>query len=189
MNDYVFVSVDVEYTGPSPANGELLSIGCCTVDAESYEIGRSKFSINLKTPFGLEDPNTMQWWQTQPKAWEIHRQEQVNPVVAMPLWLEWLESLQAKPIFVAWPVGADWNFTNYYLWQITGQNPFGYSPMCLKNYALGVLRRPQGLLGNREEAQMPDNFVVTPESLGLTSHIALDDAIAQAHMLVNILQY
>jgi hypothetical protein len=43
--------------------------------------------------------------------------------------------------------------------------------------------------GSREEAFMPDGWLVTPESIGLLPHIAINDAIAQAMMIRNIMRY
>jgi hypothetical protein len=98
-------------------------------------------------------------------------------------------TVPGKPLFVAWPVGFDWGFVNNYLHLHTGGNPFGYSPLCLKNYAAGVLRNPEMLMGNREEAHMPDGWLVKPEDIGLLPHVALNDAIAQAHMIRNIMRW
>ena len=189
---FSYVSVDIETTGPSPANSEMCSIGACYLD-DDLEIAQDAFAVNLdfvvhNAPYS--DPDTMTWWKQFPEQWKAHRENTVSPEAAMDLFVTWLDEVVTyKPVFVAWPVGFDWGFINYYLHKYVGGNPFGYSPMCLKNYAAGLLRKPAMLGGSRSEATMPDDFLVTPESIGRVSHIALDDAIAQAVMLRNILTY
>jgi len=188
----VFISVDIETTGPTAYNGEICSIGAVAVyDDGTISPSEEAFSVNLEWRDGAMlhrfDPNTIEWWRQWPKQWEAHRHNPVPPLQAMEAFDSWAVAITKKPIFVAWPVAFDWGMVNYYNWQYLNRNSFGYSPVCLKNFALGKLNKPKALLGNREEAEMPDSWLITPEDLGLTSHIALDDAVAQAHMLKAIL--
>lgn len=190
MTDYSLVSVDIETTGPSPANGWMCSIGAVFLD-EDRNVGKSYFSINLVKPdWGRENDDTMAWWKRFPEQWKAHRQGCVSVVLGMREFDNWIhDSVPGKPVFVAWPVGFDWGFINYYCHRYLGFNPFGYSPLCLKNYAAGVLRNPGMLMGTREEAGMPEGWLVTPEDCGLLPHIAINDAVAQAYMIRNIMQY
>lgn len=190
----LLVSVDVEATGPTPANGELLSIGAVALTGSTNE-GSWKvpsldtswvFEVNLMQVNGRTEPTTMKWWEDFPGAYATHRQNTVRPVEAMIAFEHWIESFGRKPIFIAWPAAFDFAFINSYFWQYRGDNPFGYSPVCMKNYALGMTRNIQGILGHREE--FPEGFVIKPEAVGLMSHVALHDAWVQALMLINMLK-
>jgi len=195
MADYSLVSVDVETTGPSPSTGELCSIGAIVLDENlevPYPFDDRTFYVNLKFPSVLAkmDADTMKWWKDWPKQWELHRAKAKAPAEAMWAFVAWLEKeVSGKPLFVAWPVGFDWGFINYYFHRYVGKNPFGYSPLCLKNYAAGLLRNPQMLMGSREEASMPEGWLVEPESVGMIKHHALGDAVAQAYMIRNIMRW
>ena len=191
--DPTFISVDLEYTGQSPADGEICSIGAIPLvnNFSSYEPDEDNtFYVNLEFEHPKvfrSNPETMDWWAQFPQQWEEHRANTVPILQGIRAFAEWAKTVSTKPIFVAWPAAADWQFVNYYMYKYLGENPFGYSPVCIKNFALGVLHKPLALLGHREEAHMPDSWLIEPEQLGLRSHIALDDAIAQAYMLRQIL--
>lgn len=187
---YTLVSVDVETTGPAPGSGELCSIGAVTLD-EDLEIGEDRFYVNIEFPeIPKHNADTMKWWKQFPNQWEMHRLSPLTIKDALWRLVEWAElQVPGKPLFVAWPVGFDWSWINTYCHGYTGQNPFGYSPLCLKNYAAGVLRNPSMLMGNREEAFMPEGWLVEPEDIGFIKHHALGDAMAQAHMIQRIMRY
>jgi len=191
MTEYTLVSVDIETTGPAPSVAEMCSIGAVALD-DDMETAEA-FSVNLefKTPGDpMVEEGTMRWWKHWPEQWNAHRTDVVQIKDAMWKFTDWLEKIRpSKPLFVAWPVGFDWGFVNYYFHKYVGFNPFGYSPLCLKNYAAGVLRHPGMLGSSREEAFMPDDWLVTPEDIGLVPHIAVNDAIAQAMMIRNIMRY
>jgi ribonuclease T len=192
MTEYSLVSVDIETTGPSPSVSEMCSIGAVYLDAD-LEIADIYFSANLEFPPAAAhkwDDATMDWWKQWPEQWEAHRTNPQPVIEVMQKFADFLDDIvPGRPLFVAWPVGFDWGFVNDYFHDYLGRNPFGYSPLCLKNYAAGVLRNPGMLMGNREEAYMPDGWHISPESLGLLPHIAINDAIAQAHMIRNIMRW
>jgi hypothetical protein len=188
LDEPVFISVDIETTGPTPYNGEILSIGAVPVHDRWKNLKSAPaFSMNLMQVTMAKSVDTMKWWEQWPLQWSRHRDGQQPPNVAMAQFAKWLSDITAKPIFVAWPAAFDFGFINYYFWKHCSYNPFGYSPVCLKNFTLGKLNRPKALIGNREEAEMPEGWLVTPEDIGLISHIALDDAIAQGYMLQHVL--
>lgn len=190
IDEPAFISVDIETTGPTPCNGEILSIGAVLVHEGYLDLKSApSFSMNLMQVTMARSADTTKWWEQFPLQWNSHREDQETPALAMAQFASWLSIVSTKPIFVAWPAAFDFAFINYYFWKYCNYNPFGYSPVCLKNFALGRLNKPKALLGNREEAQMPEGWLVTPEEIGLTSHIALDDAIAQGYMLQTILNY
>jgi len=184
-SDYMFFSVDVETTGTCPANGELCSIGAEAIRADTLE-SAGLWAVNLKftDPENyMSDPVTMQWWEQFPIEWDTHRQYPVRPYDAALKFQTWVNSFDKQAVFVAWPVAFDFAWITDLFVKFTFINPFGYSPMCLKNYTLGLLGKPLALLGHREEAAMPEHWIVESS----VPHVAIYDAIAQGQTLRHIL--
>jgi len=180
MAKEIYVSTDVETDGPIPGPHSMLSFGSAafTVDGKML----STFTRNLTTlPDAQGATDTMEWWATQPEAWEECRTDTVSPTEAMTAYVHWLHSLPGKPVFVGYPAGFDFLFVYWYLIRYAGQSPFGFSALDIKSYAMAVLR-----MDFRETAKkrMPERwFSDHPHT-----HKALDDAIEQGEMFINILR-
>ena len=66
MNE-IYVSTDVETDGPIPGVNSMLSFGSAAYLADKTLV--STFTANLETLPGAEaDPQTMEWWRSQPEA-------------------------------------------------------------------------------------------------------------------------
>ena len=158
----------------------MLSIGSAAYAA--YKDLLATFSANLETlPGATPDPTTSAWWATQPVAWAACRQNLESPSAAMGRYLAWLMALPGKPVFVAYPSAFDFPFVYWYLMEFTGKNPFGYSAIDIKTYAMALLRRPYRACGKKS---MPaDWFDPAPHT-----HVALDDAIEQGRLFCNMLR-
>jgi hypothetical protein len=146
----IYVSTDVETDGPVAGKHSMLSIGSAAYSADKRLL--SSFSANLETlPEFTADPKTTAWWATQPDAWSACRQNLEHPRVAMPRYLAWLKALPGKPVFVAYPAVFDFSFVYWYLTQYAGENPFGYSAIDIKTYAMAMLRKPYRACGKLAE--------------------------------------
>ena len=175
----IYVSTDVETDGPVAGKHSMLSIGSAAFSADKNLLGT--FSANLETlPEALPDPKTAAWWTTQPQAWTACRQNVEQPQNAMKRYLEWLKSLPGKPVFVAYPSAFDFPFVYWYLLEFTRENPFGYSAIDIKTYAMALLRKPYRTCGKQS---MPSAWF---DAVSHT-HIALDDAIEQGRLFCNML--
>lgn len=176
----IYVSTDVETDGPVAGKHSMLSLGSAAFSPDKTLLGT--FAANLETlPGSLPDPRTVAWWATQPEAWKACRQGLETPRNAMKRYLEWLKSLPGKPVFVAYPSAFDFPFVYWYLLEFTGENPFGYSAIDIKTYAMALLRKPYRTCGKQS---MPTAwFDPAPHT-----HIALDDAIEQGRLFCNMLQ-
>ena len=76
--DEVYVSTDVEADGPIPGQNSMLSFGAAAYLSDKTLIGT--FTANLELlPGAVGDPKTMNWWKTQPQAWEACRQNLNSP--------------------------------------------------------------------------------------------------------------
>lgn len=176
----IYVSTDVETDGPIPGMNSMLSFGSAAYLADKTLL--STFTTNLETlPEAKGDPKTMDWWATQPSAWEACRTNIEAPETAMPKYLEWLKSLPGKPVFVGYPVAFDFMFVYWYLIRFTGQSPFSHSALDMKTLAMALLK-----VGYRDSTKrrMPSHWF---DELPHT-HLALDDAIEQGALFCNMLK-
>jgi hypothetical protein len=176
----IYVSTDVETDGPVAGRHSMLSIGSAAFSAGKDLLGT--FSANLETLPGLTpDPKTAAWWATQPEAWEVCRRNPEPPETAMRRYVAWLASLPGRPVFVAYPSAFDFPFVYWYLMEFVGENPFGYSAIDIKTYAMAILRRSYRACGKK--ALPAEWFDPAPHT-----HIALDDAIEQGRLFCNMLR-
>ena len=177
----IYVSTDVETDGPVPGPHSMLSLGSAAYTAGKRLV--STFSANLETlPGASAHPKTAAWWATQPQAWAACRSNLEQPVAAMRRYLEWVKALEGKPVFVAYPSGFDFTFVYWYLMRFARENPFGYSAIDMKSYAMAVLKTEYRAAGKRG---MPKAWF---DDLPHT-HVALDDAIEQGALFCNMLRH
>ncbi len=175
----IYVSTDVETDGPVPGLYSMLSIGSAAYTADKTFVGG--FTANLETlPGAGEHPDTMEWWKTQPEAWEAGRRDQQPPEQAMRDYLAWLKSLPGTPVFVGYPAAFDFMFVCWYLTRFTGENPFGWQALDIKTYAMSLL--DTDFLQTFKRV-MPRRWF---DDLPYT-HKALDDATSQGALFCNML--
>jgi len=175
----IFVSTDIESDGPIPAVNSMLSFGSAAFSEDGDLI--STFTRNLETLEGaVGDPSTMKWWASQPQAWEACRQNLVKPVEAMQDYVAWLKSLPGKPVFVGYPAGFDFTHIYWYLMRFAGESPFSFSALDIKSYAMAKLGTSfrQTTKRNMPKEWFPPNSPHT--------HVALEDAIEQGRLFINI---
>lgn len=182
MSNEIYVSTDVETDGPIPGPHSMLSFGSVAHRANGKVI--SSYSINLETlPGASGHPETMAWWAKNQDAYRCTRNRIVAPEKAMPDYVAWLKDLPGKPVFVGYPAGFDFLFIYWYLIKFAGESPFGFSALDIKSYAMAVLKT-----GFRETVKknMPKEWF--PTDLPHT-HVALDDAVEQGALFINMLHH
>jgi 3' exoribonuclease, RNase T-like len=175
----IYVSTDVETDGPIPGANSMLSFGSAAYLADKTLVGT--FTANLETLPGAEpNPSTMEWWGTQPEAWAACRIDPLPPEEVMPTYVDWLNQLPGKPVFVGYPAAFDFMFVYWYLIRFAGESPFSFSALDIKTYAMAMMKT-----GYRESVKgnMPERwFDQYPHT-----HRALDDAIEQGALFCNML--
>ncbi len=175
----IYVSTDVETDGPIPGPHSMLSFASAAYLADKTLIGT--FQANLETlPDANGDAKTMAWWETQPEAWKICRENLQAPQVAMNNYVAWLKNLPGRPVFVAYPAGFDFLFVYWYLIKFAGESPFSHSALDIKTYAMAMLRTDYR---DSTKRRMPRSWF---DDLPHT-HRALDDAIEQGALFCNML--
>lgn len=179
MNE-IYVSTDVEADGPIPGVYSMLSLGSAAFLADGTLV--ATFAANLKVlPGALQDPDTMRWWEKQPEAWKAARANLEEPEKVMKDYLEWVKVLPGKPVFVGYPTGFDFMFVYWYLIKFTRESPFSFSALDIKSYAMGVL----GLEYRKSiKKNMPKRWF--PETKH--THVAVQDAIEQGQLFINMLK-
>jgi DNA polymerase III epsilon subunit-like protein len=128
----IYISVDIEASGPIPAEYSLLSIGACV----AYEPERA-FSCLVK-PISLN---------ADPKAIEVTglnldelAATGLAPERAMTAFADWVQEVAngATPVFVGLNAAFDWSFVNYYFLRYVGSNPFGFAALDIKSLFMGA---------------------------------------------------
>jgi hypothetical protein len=181
----LYISCDIEADGPCPGLFSMLSFGLAAFTIEKELVGT--FSRNLERLDGAEtDDRTMRWWAQpeQAEAFKKSREDLVSPRGAMVECKGWLEEMRrfGKPLICGAPSGFDFTFMYYYFQRFLGESPIGFASLDLRSYAAAVMKRQYRHVGKR---QYPAEWI--DENLPHT-HVALDDAIEQGCILINMMR-
>lgn len=177
----IYVSVDIEADGPIPGPNSMLSLGAAAFEAENRK-PLSTFGANLRPLEGAKpDPDTMNWWQSEPAAWAAATLDPQDPQVVMRAFVEWVEALPGVPVFVGYPASYDQMFVHWYTVRFAGRDPLGFSGLDIKTMAATLLRLPYR---DATKRNMPKGWF---QGCPKHTHKAVDDAIGQGVLLVNML--
>ncbi|VVE06690.1 DNA polymerase III subunit epsilon [Pandoraea communis] len=166
----IFVSVDIEASGPIPGKYSMLSIGACLTSnpAEQFSCLLKPLSQEF-VPAALEVTGL---------SLERLREEGLEPGEAMVQFKAWAKSLAdagQTVVFVGFNAPFDWSFVNYYFHLFLGENPFGIAALDIKSMYFGASGSAWKSTRSSEIEK-----VLNPESSG--NHDALDDAVYQAEL-------
>ncbi len=181
----LYISIDVETDGPIPGHNNLLSYGAVAFSSETYDrIGTSFYETVKPLPGCSSDPSTMEFWSKNKEAFEATQQNQQDPKESFDRFLQWLKDLMVltsdKPLMIGYPATFDWMWVHWYLIRFTGENPMGFSGLCLQSYAAGRLDVTfnKAVMRNYPKSWVPVN--------GPISHIAVEDADRQGLVAMNM---
>ena len=172
----VFISVDVETSGPIPGEYDLLSIGTCLIDQPS-----ETFYCELKPVTNNVDPEAL---LVTGFSLEKLAQDGLNPFFAMNELEKWIKqnlNESETPVFVGFNVGFDWSFINYYFHKYLGRNPFGFTALDIKSLYMGAFG------GNWSDTKSSKIIERLRPSID-GNHNALQDALFQAELFRLILK-
>lgn len=171
----VYVSVDIECDGKVPGMFSMLSLGACVVGKpdESYYAElrpvTNAFDAEALAVSGLDR--------------ERLKREGEHPNAAMPRFVQWVESLNGRPVFCSFS-SWDWVFVYYYLIHYAGRSPFSHSSLDAKSLYMG---RFGGEWRDTSKRRISSRHPALTRDLPRHSHNALEDAREQAELLRRIL--
>lgn len=203
----IYVSCDVESTGPIPGPYSMSALGAFVAGGRSTDgtlvrfdhrdpanifyrelapIGdgytASAINVGLLRGFdtSIPDPDGSRHF-----AWMVEHGE--DPASAMGDFATWVnghaKTLGAPPVFMAYPASFDWNFVYWYLVSLGVDSPFGFSSV-LDIKTLFSARSGNGLRRSTKRS-MPGHLL---SDLPHT-HFADDDAVEQGILGMNMLAW
>jgi DNA polymerase III epsilon subunit-like protein len=165
----IFVSVDVETSGPIPAEFSMLSIGACLTDDPGCT-----FEVELRPINDRFDPKAL-----EVTGFSLERLEREGeaPADGMRYFRDWLAEAvgDRDPVFVGFNAPFDWSFVNYYFHRFLGSNPFGFAALDIKALYMG---NTGCSWSDTRSSRMV--LELNPETSG--NHTALQDAVFQAEL-------
>lgn len=178
--EYYFSS-DVEADGRVPGLSSMLSFATAVFDIDKNLVGTFSRNLHLLPPPAAAEPSTQEFWAENPEAWEEARRDPVDPADAMRDYVEFVKSFKCSPVFVGYPAVYDFKWFDYYLIRYTGNNPFGFSrAIDMKSYIWAAMKTHRFTMTSKKN--FPKRwFDPLPHT-----HVALDDAIEQGAMAINI---
>jgi DNA polymerase III alpha subunit (gram-positive type) len=181
MKQEIYISTDIETDGPIPGQNSMLSFGSAAFEKSGKMI--NTFSANLEFLDGAKsNEKTMsEFWDKNPQAWKACR-ENVQPIKeTMAKYVSWVHSLPGTPVFVGYPATFDFMFVYWYIIYSGLESPFSFSALDIKTYASAVLKSD---FRKTTKRNMPSRWF----SKDKHTHVALDDAIEQGKLFINILK-
>jgi len=152
----IYISVDVEASGPIPGEYSLLSIGACLVGQPDQS-----FYVELKP---LNDNFFEKAMDVTGLSLEKLRMDGDEPDLAMASFANWIKSVAGdnRPVFVAFNATFDWSFTHWYFIKFLGHDPFGISGLEIKAYFMGKHHTSWGkTVKERVRAKYPSTMAHT----------------------------
>ena len=182
----IYFSCDIEADGPIPGDYSMSSIGLCVAgvyDGENFkkiDVEQETFYAELRPISEVFDPEAA-------AVSGLDRDELIrsgeDPKVAMERLHDWVRtvagSYQAKPVFVAYPLGFDWMFAYWYMNKFA-TSPFGFSS-CLDVKTMYAAKYNQPISSSTKRF-MPKRLFTNRKH----THNALDDAMGQGELFQNM---
>jgi hypothetical protein len=190
MKRELYFSTDIEADGPIPGPYSMSSLGmaaAATFDGATF----ARLNPARHTFYGELAPISEEFVPAAAAVSGLDRAELVahgtDPREAMAANVAWIMATaaahDARPVFVAYPLGFDWLFTYWYQVRFTGGSPFGHSGhLDLKTLYAGKAGVP---VRSAVKRSMPRQL----HSTRLHTHHALDDAIEQAELFCNVMEW
>lgn len=166
----IFISVDIESSGPIPGEYSMLSIGACLVDTPETTFERTLKPLNRNA-----DPEALAVTGFTLEELELSGMRPQQAMTELELWVKAACIGDAMPVFVGLNAPFDWSFVNYYFHRFCGSNPFGFTALDIKAYYMGVTGSSW-----RDTRSSAMASRLRPMQNG--NHNALQDALYQAEL-------
>ncbi|EJD6309518.1 TPA: 3'-5' exoribonuclease [Raoultella planticola] len=172
----IFISVDIEASGPVPGKYNLLSIGACLVSDTDVN-----FTCELKPITREYIPAALEVTGLTLEELEDRGLPPEEAMLAFKNWIDQVTSSTTLPVFVGLNAPFDWSFVNYYFHVYLGENPFGFSALDIKALFMGRLVKSW----TESKSSHMTQFLGVPMT---ANHDALKDAIFQANLFNAIMK-
>lgn len=169
MAKEIYISVDIEASGPVPALYSMLALGACVVGRSSEQ-----FQAKLKP---INDSSVPEAMAIIGSTLQDFRREGTDPAEVMPEFGAWVERVKghSKPVFVGFNAAFDWSFVNWYFAKFFVSNPFGVGGLDIKAFYMGMTGCAWE---DTRSSRLPSKYRGTKQH----AHDALLDAIEQAEI-------
>jgi ribonuclease T len=170
----IYISVDIETSGPIPGEYSMLSLGACVVGDKD-----KSFYAELQPVSEKFIPEAM---AVSKLSLEQLRIKGEPPTIAMAQFAAWIAQVagDARPAFVGFNASFDWAFVNWYFHRFLNKNPFGIGGIDIKAFYMGMA----GVTWDQtRSSQLPPQFQPSVKQ----THNALDDARSQADIFQKLL--
>lgn len=175
MKPEIYISVDIEASGPIPGEYSMLSLGAAIVGNVSQN-----FYVEI---IPLTDNYIPRALEVSGFSLDELKQTGEQPAKAMRMFADWLGKVceSKRPVFVGFNATFDWQFVNYYFHKFLKENPLGISGLDIKAYYMGMQNCSWSETAKRK---MNKKFL----SARKHTHNALDDAMEQAELMEKLLK-
>ena len=172
----LYISVDIEASGPIPGDYSMLSFGACVVGEPA-----KTFYAELKP---LNDRFVKQALEVCGLSMEKLAREGRDPKNALAAFRDWIKSVTPpthRPLFVGFNAPFDWMFLQWYFLHFLGEAPFGFSGLDIKAYYMGM----KGCVWSETSKHAMDPRFKSDRP---HTHNALDDALEQAEIFQKMIE-
>jgi hypothetical protein len=186
----IFLSFDIETTGPAPGHGSMISIAWCPVFAH-YADGtvelRHDLNLDLNiSEYASRDPDTMEsFWSQHPEAWLRSTREQRGLRDAMRYVLDRLRQDYGDELtyrFAAKPIGFDLSWLRACMMSTFPEEWTALGSVTFSGFDIGS--HLAGLMGTPYTRSTSDLCVPAEwRTHNPMRHVAINDAIEQAELL------
>lgn len=187
VREDVYFSVDVEADGPIPGPYSMLSLGAAVAGRFAGSFTRVDPTIDTfyRELRPISDAYVPEAAAVSGLDREALRRDGADPAAVMAELTEWVKVCAAggRPVLVAYPASFDWMFVYWYLVRFTGGSVFGHSG-CLDVKTMYAVKAgvPLSTVGKRG---MPRALLSDRPH----THHALDDAVEQADLFANLMDW
>lgn len=175
MKPELYISVDIESSGPIVGHHSMLSLGACVVGAPER-----CFYAELKPLSPAFDPAAL---KVSGFNLEALAQDGADPRQAIADFGTWVNEVANDdlPVFVGFNACYDWQFVNWYFLSFELESPFGFGGIDIKSYFMGKCHKSWQLSSS---SKLPEEYQPDTEQ----THNALDDAKAQASIFAKLME-
>lgn len=181
--DDLYFSVDIESSGLVPLFHSMYSVGVAAIRGDEI-IGTFERNLHVLDPF-KRDPDTTEFWNKFPAAWEAHRKgilsQPADAFRELGIWIDEIKKPSEIPVFLAYPATFDFAWCLQYgqafapsYWK------FAYAGFDMQSYAACLLNIPFSRARGKNWPKKWTNHT------SHHSHVALEDSIEQAKTFIQM---